>query len=72
VINSFQQVATLITKIAGANREQSNGIAQVTQAMTQIDEMTQQNTALVEAAATAIDSLEDQAHKLAQAVSAFS
>ncbi|AFL73234.1 nitrate- and nitrite sensing domain-containing protein [Thiocystis violascens] len=71
VVDSFQQVATLVTEIAGASREQSAGIEQVTQAVTQIDEMTQQNAALVEEAAAATESLEDQARELARAVSIF-
>ncbi len=71
VVTSFHQVATLVSEIANASREQSSGIEQVTQAIGQIDEMTQQNAALVEEAAAATESLEDQARELARAVSMF-
>ncbi|MDP2265108.1 MAG: hypothetical protein Q8J70_01025, partial [Thiobacillus sp.] len=52
-------------------QEQSSGIEQVNQAVGQMDEMTQQNAALVEEAAAAAESLQDQASQLAQAVSVF-
>ena len=71
VVESFHQVAALISQIANASVEQSTGIAQVTQSVTQIDTMTQQNAALVEQAAAATESLEDQARELAQTVSIF-
>jgi hypothetical protein len=60
-----------VTEIAGASREQSSGIEQVTQAVAQMDEVTQQNAALVEEAAAAAESLEDQAKALAKAVAVF-
>jgi len=71
VVESFHQVAALISEIANASLEQSTGIDQVTQSITQIDAMTQQNAALVEQAAAATESLEDQARELAHAVSIF-
>ncbi|MDP2792495.1 MAG: methyl-accepting chemotaxis protein [Sulfurisoma sp.] len=71
VVTSFQQVAGLVTEIAGASREQSSGIGQVTQAVSQMDEVTQQNAALVEQAAAAAESLEEQASGLVQAVGMF-
>jgi methyl-accepting chemotaxis protein len=58
--------------ISDASREQSSGIEQVSLAVSQMDEVTQQNAALVEEAAAAAESLEEQAHNLAQAVSVFS
>jgi len=58
-------------QIAGATQEQSSGIGQVNESVTQLDQMTQQNAALVEESAAAAESLKDQARKLAQAVSAF-
>ena len=61
----------MVDEITGASREQSAGIEQVTQAITQMDEITQQNAALVEQAAAAAESLEDQTRVLAQAVSVF-
>jgi methyl-accepting chemotaxis protein len=62
----------LVAEIANASREQSVGIAQVARAVTEIDTMTQQNAALVDAATIATDHLENQARDLAQAVSVFS
>jgi len=71
VVSSFQGVASLVTEIANASREQSSGIEQVTQAVGQMDEVTQQNAALVEEAAAAAESLEEQARALVEAVSMF-
>ncbi|NEX22606.1 PAS domain S-box protein [Thiorhodococcus mannitoliphagus] len=71
ILNSFRQVAGLVSEITSASREQSSGIEQVTQAVAQMDEVTQQNAALVEEAAAAAESLEDQTRVLAQAVSVF-
>jgi methyl-accepting chemotaxis protein len=70
-VASFQQVAGLVTEIASASREQSSGIEQTTQAVGQMDEVTQQNAALVEEAAAAAESLEEQARGLVQTVSMF-
>ncbi len=71
VVSSFQQVADLVTDISNASREQSSGIAQVTEAVTHMDEVTQQNAALVEEAAAAAESLEEQARGLVEAVAMF-
>ncbi|MBK1716135.1 chemotaxis protein [Thiocystis violacea] len=71
IVASFQKVTTLVTEIAEASREQSTGIEQVSQAVVQMDEVTQQNAALVEEAAAAAESLEDQARTLTKAVSMF-
>jgi len=60
-----------MAEISAASDEQSQGIEQVSTAVTQMDEVTQQNAALVEESAAAASSLEDQAHGLAQAVSVF-
>ena len=54
-----------------ASQEQSSGIEQVNQAVTQMDEVTQQNAALVEEAAAAAESMQEQAHELTQAVGTF-
>ena len=61
----------LIAEIGAATREQTSGIGQVNQAVTQLDQATQQNAALVEESAAAADSLRGQAARLVQAVSAF-
>ncbi|MEN9356208.1 MAG: hypothetical protein RL695_379 [Pseudomonadota bacterium] len=71
VVGSFRQVAELVTDISNASNEQSSGIEQVTQAINQMDEVTQQNAALVEEAAAASESLSEQAHGLMQTVGMF-
>lgn len=68
---SVQQVTQLMGDIAAASSEQSQGIEQVNQAVIQMDGVTQQNAALVEEAAAAAESLEEQAGELARAVAAF-
>ncbi len=71
VMLSSNRVATIVKEIAGASHEQSHGIAQVNLAITQMDDVTQQNAALVEQAAAASRSLDDQSHQLSNAISAF-
>ncbi|MCU4122392.1 hypothetical protein N8A90_25240, partial [Variovorax sp. N23] len=58
-------------EIASASQEQTSGIEQINQAITQMDQVTQQNAALVEEAAAAAASLQDQAGSLSQSVSVF-
>ncbi len=60
-----------MSEITAASHEQSSGIEQINQAVTQMDEVTQQNAALVEEAAAAAASLQEQADNLAQVVSVF-
>jgi len=71
VVSNFQKLSALVTEIAEASTEQSSGIEQVTQAVGQMDEVTQQNAALVEEAAAAAESLEEQAQALVRAVGVF-
>jgi methyl-accepting chemotaxis protein-1 (serine sensor receptor) len=71
IIGAVQRVTDIMGEIAAASEEQSGGIDQVARAVTQMDEVTQQNAALVEEAAAAAQSLEDQAAKLRQAVAVF-
>ena len=71
IVTSVQRVADLMNEIAAASGEQSQGIGQVNQAIAEMDDATQQNAALVEEAAAAAASLQDQAGKLAQVVSVF-
>jgi methyl-accepting chemotaxis protein-1 (serine sensor receptor) len=71
IIGAVQRVTDIMGEIAAASEEQSSGIDQVARAVTQMDEVTQQNAALVEEAAAAASSLEDQAGKLRTAVSVF-
>ncbi|MRW85744.1 HAMP domain-containing protein [Pseudoduganella sp. FT26W] len=71
VVSSVRRVTDIMGEISVASQEQSSGIEQVNQAISQMDEMTQQNAALVEEAAAAANSMQDQAHRLAQAVGLF-
>ena len=71
IVNSVRHVADIIADISGASKEQTAGIEQVNQAISQMDEVTQQNAALVEQAASASQSLQSEAGSLAQVVSAF-
>jgi methyl-accepting chemotaxis protein len=71
IVQSVQQVAEIMHQISAASSEQSTGIEQVNQAIVSIDDVTQQNAALVEQAAAAAQSMRDQADLLAQAVSVF-
>ncbi len=71
IVRSVRQVADIMGEISAASQEQSEGIAEVNRAIGQMDEMTQRNAALVEQAAAAAASMQDQAHKLRQSVSIF-
>jgi methyl-accepting chemotaxis protein len=71
MVTSVKHVADIMGEITAASQEQSAGIGEVNQAITQMDEMTQQNAALVEQAAAAAESLQEQAAMLAEAVSVF-
>ncbi|POR54763.1 methyl-accepting chemotaxis sensory transducer with Cache sensor [Paraburkholderia eburnea] len=68
---AIQRVTDIMGEIAAASHEQSRGIEEVNRAVTQMDEVTQQNAALVEEAAAAANSLHDQAEQLREAVSLF-
>ncbi|MFA9216940.1 MAG: methyl-accepting chemotaxis protein [Sphingomonadaceae bacterium] len=71
IVASVQQVNDIIARISTASAEQAQGIAEVNQAVGQMDDMTQQNAALVEQAAAAAASLQDQAVNLSRAVAVF-
>ncbi|WP_317204157.1 methyl-accepting chemotaxis protein [Janthinobacterium sp.] len=71
VVSSVQQVTAIMQEISLASREQSIGVDQVNQAIAHMDQVTQQNAALVEEAAAAATSLAEQAGNLTQAVSLF-
>jgi methyl-accepting chemotaxis protein len=71
IVGSVQRVSDIIGEITAAASEQSEGIGQVNGAVTQLDQMTQQNAALVEESAAAAESLKEQAVKLAQVVGTF-
>ena len=71
IVSSVQRVTDIMGEIAAASIEQSAGIDQVNNAITQMDEVTQQNAALVEEAAAAAESLEEQAQAMTDAISTF-
>lgn len=71
IVASVQQVNDIIQRVKQASAEQASGITEVNQAVTQMDDVTQQNAALVEQAAAAAASLQDQAVKLSAAVAVF-
>nr|WP_163503359.1 methyl-accepting chemotaxis protein [Halomonas socia] len=71
VVAAVRRVTDIMDEISAASQEQSDGIEQVSQAVSQMDEVTQQNAALVQQAAAAAVSLEDQASRLEQAVAVF-
>jgi len=71
VVGSVQQVNDIINRISVASNEQAQGIAEVNLAVGQMDDMTQQNAALVEQAAAAAASLHEQTVNLARAVAVF-
>lgn len=71
IIGSVQGVSSIMSEIASASREQSSGIAQVNIAVTQMDEVTQHNAALVEQAAAATGNLRDQTEKVIQGLAVF-
>ena len=71
IVNAVKRVTDIMSEIRAASDEQSKGIEQVNQAITQMDEVTQQNAALVEEAAAAAESLEEEAQNLTRSVSVF-
>ena len=71
IVDSVRRVSDIIREIASAAKQQSEGIGQVGGAVTQLDQMTQQNAALVEESAAASESLRDQAARLAATVATF-
>ncbi|MDQ2820358.1 MAG: methyl-accepting chemotaxis protein [Pseudomonadota bacterium] len=71
VVGSVQRVTDIMTEISSASREQELGIEQINTAISEMDAVTQQNAALVEEAAAAAGSLEEQSAVLAQLVSRF-
>ncbi|MTD32707.1 hypothetical protein GKE73_03580 [Paludibacterium sp. dN 18-1] len=71
IVGSIRRVADIMGDISAASMEQSSGIEQVNLAVTQMDENTQKNAALVEEAAAAAESLEEQSRYLVDAVAMF-
>ena len=71
VASAIGRVTDIMGEISAASTEQSQGVAQVGEAITHMDQATQQNAALVEESAAAADSLQRQAQELVKAVSVF-
>jgi methyl-accepting chemotaxis protein-1 (serine sensor receptor) len=71
IVTSIQRVTAIMSEITAAGREQELGIGQINEAVAEMDTVTQQNAALVEQAAAASESMQDQAKNLASLVSTF-
>jgi aerotaxis receptor len=71
VVDAVERVSVLVQQIGSATREQSQGIAQVNEAVTQLDTVTQQNAALVEESTAAAQGLKDGAELLGRSVDVF-
>ena len=71
IVTSIARVTDIMGEISAASTEQSTGVGQISDAITQMDQATQQNAALVEESAAAAESLRDQAHQLVQVVAVF-
>ena len=71
IVGSIQRVSDIVAEITSASTEQSTGVQQVGEAVTAMDQATQQNAALVEESAAAAESLRSQAQQLVQAVAVF-
>jgi methyl-accepting chemotaxis protein len=71
IVGSVKRVSDIIGEITATAAEQSNGIGQINHSVLELDQMTQQNAALVEQSAAAAHSLREQAQRLAQLVETF-
>jgi methyl-accepting chemotaxis protein len=71
IVSSVQRVSDIIGEITAASSEQSDGIGQINTSVSQLDQMTQQNSALVEQSAAAAESLKEQAVRLSEVVATF-
>jgi methyl-accepting chemotaxis protein len=71
IVGSVQRVSDIIGEISAAAMEQSQGIEQVNTSVVQLDQMTQQNAALVEQSTAAAESMKEQAQRLAVLVGTF-
>lgn len=72
VVTQVKRVNDLMNEITTASQEQSQGISQVGLAVAQLDQMTQQNAAMVEQSSAAATSMDEQAQRLVDAVKVFS
>ncbi len=72
IVNGIKKVSNIVAEIAAASAEQASGIDQVNKAVTQLDDMTQQNAALVEEAAAASEAMQEQSEGLSDLMTFFS
>ncbi|WP_043704577.1 methyl-accepting chemotaxis protein [Leptothrix cholodnii] len=71
IVDSVQRVSAIVSEISVASAQQSQGLCDVSGAVSQLEEMTQRNAALVEQSAAAAHSLHEQSHRLSAAISSF-
>jgi methyl-accepting chemotaxis protein len=71
IVDSVQSVSQIVDEIRDATNHESGGISQINQSIGELDQMTQQNSALVEESAAAAESLRDQAARLSDICSRF-
>ena len=71
MVNEVRKVTDLVGEITVSSREQSEGVGQINAAVSQLDQMTQQNAALVEESAAAAESLREQSARMAEAIGVF-
>jgi len=71
IVEEIERVGSMMQQIFNSAREQTSGIEQVNTAIAHMDQMTQQNAALVEEASATSENLADQAHQLDQMVAFF-
>jgi methyl-accepting chemotaxis protein len=71
IVDNAEKVSSFIAEITAATSEQAQGLAEINGAVGQLDQVTQQNAALVEQSAAAADSLREQAQRLAEVVAVF-
>jgi methyl-accepting chemotaxis protein len=71
LIQNVQKVSDMIGEVTASATEQGSGLGQINQAVTHLDQMTQQNAALVEQSAAAASSLREQAQSLARSMAVF-
>jgi len=71
IVESINQVAAIVSDIASASSQQASGVEEVNKALTQMDEVTQQNSALVEEATATAKTLDQQAQAMSERVAFF-
>ncbi|MGA9266293.1 MAG: methyl-accepting chemotaxis protein, partial [Rhodomicrobium sp.] len=72
IVKSINQVADIVAEIAAASKQQATGVEEINKAVVQMDQMTQQNAALVEESAAASRTLQEEAQSMFDRMSAYS